>query len=99
MLHKDIQAQGVLTEKGLIVKKGSEVVIHDLPSFPESLRTMKMVLIEEGRLIKKNDVLIFTKDTVFTSPSQAATMIAGYSINGKISWKFADNRTLKDLGY
>ena len=97
MLHKNIHAQGVLTENGLIVRKNSEVILHDLPSFPESLRTMKTVLIEEGILIKKDDVLVFTKDTSFTSPSQAATMVAGASINGKVSWRFSDNRTLKDL--
>lgn len=97
--HKDIMAQGVLAEEGgLVIKKGSQAELHDSESFTESLRLMKKVLLEEGALIEKNNLLFFTKDTLFNSPSQAAMMITGASTNGRKSWKFvANNLTLKEV--
>ncbi len=38
---------------------------------------------------------VFKKDWRFKSPSQAARIILGYSVNGLNSWKVEDGRTLK----
>lgn len=99
MSYKGIHARGILTENGLLVKEGSEAIINNLASLQDSLKVKKQELIEEGNLIRNNDALVFTEDTLFTSPSQAAAIIAGYSVNGKITWKTEDNRTLNDLGF
>jgi len=99
MSYKGINAKGILTENGLLVMEGSEAVLNDLGSLQESLKAKKQKLINKGILIRNNDVLVFTEDTLFTSPSQAAAIIAGYSVNGKICWKTEDNRTLNDLGF
>lgn len=99
MIHKGIQANGVLTENGLLVKQGSEAAIENLSSLQISLKEKKQELIDTGILVQASDVLMFTSDILFSSPSQAAAIIAGYSINGKTSWKTEDNKTLNDLGF
>lgn len=39
----------------------------------------------------------FSQDYVFTSPSTAAAVVLGRSANGRIEWKDAQGRTLKEL--
>lgn len=39
----------------------------------------------------------FTQDYSFSSPSTAAAVVLGRSANGRIEWKAADGRTLKEL--
>ena len=43
-----------------------------------------------------NDNLQFNKDTTFNSPSQAARIILGYSVNGLDYWKTDEGLSLKD---
>ena len=40
---------------------------------------------------------VFTQDQVFQSPSTAAGVIQGRSANGRIEWKTAGGKTLKEL--
>jgi len=39
----------------------------------------------------------FTQDYVFSSPSNAAATVLGRGANGRVEWKGADGRTLKEL--
>jgi hypothetical protein len=39
----------------------------------------------------------FTQDYSFSSPSTAATVVLGRNAAGRIEWKAADGRTLKEL--
>jgi len=39
----------------------------------------------------------FTQDQVFGSPSTAAGVVLGRTANGRIEWKSADGKTLKQL--
>ena len=96
MLHKEMRAYAVIIGNELLVQKGSEVSLETQDSFPENLKNLKSKLVENGVLIKQDNVFVFTEDTSFTSPSHAGTMVAGYSINGQQSWKYADGRTLKE---
>jgi hypothetical protein len=41
--------------------------------------------------------LKFTKDYLFTSPSQAAAIIVGYAINGRHSWQTPQGVSLKQV--
>ena len=98
MSHRGIHAQATLTEMGLKVKEGSEAVLNKSPNLSLNNRNRRNTLIEEGTLIQKDDILIFTKDKLFSSPSMAATIIAGSSMNGREAWKTAEGNTLNDLG-
>lgn len=72
-----------------IVLKGSTAV-DDFglgPSFlerpeNEGRRKFRKKLLQEGKLIKQGNKLLFTEDVQFNSPSQAATIIAGSNQDG-----------------
>jgi hypothetical protein len=54
-------------------------------------------LIEDGTLVEDGDHLKFTRDSEFSSPSAAATVVHGGSANGLLAWKNKDGKTLKEL--
>lgn len=48
-------------------------------------------------MIEKDGFLLFTRDTEFSSPSGAASVVQGGTANGLIAWKSATGKTLKQL--
>jgi hypothetical protein len=96
---KDISATGYLTPNGIVVLSGSQAVIHERASakkYPWVL-AHRNKLIEEEHLVKQGNLLVFTKDVEFSSPSAAAAVIHGGSANGLLAWKTQDGKTLKEL--
>jgi len=96
---KDISATGYLTPNGIVVLSGSQAVINERASakkYPWVL-VHRNKLIEEENLVKQGNLLVFTKDVEFSSPSAAAAVIHGGSANGLIAWKTQDGKTLKEL--
>ena len=96
---KDISATGYLTPNGIVVLSGSQAVIHERASakkYPWVL-VHRNKLIEEENLVKQGNLLVFTKDVEFSSPSAAAAVIHGGSANGLLAWKTQDGKTLKEL--
>jgi hypothetical protein len=83
----------------LVVLSGSQAVLKERPSaeqFPNAIAPRRQ-LIEDKVLVEAGDHLIFTRDTEFTSPSAAATVIHGGSANGLLAWKTTAGKTLKEL--
>lgn len=96
---KDVEACGQRTANGFVVFQGSTAVLEERPSagsYPNTLVQRKL-LITNGTLIENNGVLVFTKDTEFTSPSAAAVVIHGGSANGLTAWKTKNGKSLKQL--
>ena len=96
---KDISATGYLTPNGIVVLSGSQAVIHERASakkYPWVL-VHRNKLIEEKNLVEQGNLLVFTKDVEFSSPSAAAAVIHGGSANGLLAWKTQDGKTLKEL--
>ena len=96
---KGLQATGHVTPTGFIVLKGSQAVFKERASaqkFPNSL-TIRNRFIEDGTLVKDGGHLKFTRDSEFSSPSAAATVVLGGSANGLIEWKSKSGQTLKEL--
>jgi hypothetical protein len=96
---KDAESRGQRTANGFVVFKGSTAVLKQRPStdtYPY-LIAQRRQLIENGTLIEKDGVLVFTKDTEFSSPSAAAAVIHGGSANGLEAWKNKDGKSLKQL--
>lgn len=54
----------------------------------------KEALIDKG-VIDEN--FIFTEDWSFSSPSLAAAIIVGYSINGRLAWRDKRGVPFKDV--
>ena len=96
---KDISATGYLTPNGIVVLSGSQAVLHERASakkYPWVL-VHRNKLIEEKHLVAQGNLLVFTKDVEFSSPSAAAAVIHGGSANGLLAWKTQDGKTLKEL--
>lgn len=96
---KGLKATGHLTPAGFVVLKGSQAVLKERAGahrYPYTLASRKR-LIEDGTLVPDGDRLKFTRDSEFSSPSAAATVVHGGSANGLLAWKNKDGKTLKEL--
>lgn len=96
---KGLKATGRQTPSGFVVLKGSQAVLKERASahqYPYTLAARRR-LIEDGTLLEKPAHYVFTRDSEFSSPSAAATVVHGGSANGLLAWKDAGGHTLKDL--
>lgn len=97
---KGVVASGYETSQGFVVKAGSHAVGESVPSMQQHVRSMfdlRQQVIANGVLQRDGDRYAFTQDYVFSSPSTAAAVVLGRSANGRIEWKDAKGRTLKEL--
>ncbi len=89
-------AQGEVVEGGFLVHKGSSVATDVVASIPRSYSKLRAQLLEEGVLTKQGERITFAKAHKFPSPSTAAGVVVGGSVNGLKAWKDANGRTLGD---
>jgi hypothetical protein len=97
---KGVQATGYEASQGFVVKAGSQAVADAVPSMAQHVRGMydvRQALIANGVLALEAGLYRFTQDYSFSSPSTAAAVVLGRSANGRIEWKDAKGRTLKEL--
>lgn len=97
---KGVQATGYEASQGFVVKAGSQAVAEAVPSMAQHVRGMydvRQALIANGVLALEAGLYRFTQDYSFSSPSTAAAVVLGRSANGRIEWKDAQGRTLKEL--
>lgn len=95
-----VDGQARYTEEGLVVLKGSFGRVQPCDGFSRhnaGYFVKRQALIDQGILKPDADRLIFTKDTVFKSPSPAAVFLLGRAANGWTEWKDAQGRTLADV--
>lgn len=93
----EFKASARLTSNGLEVQKGSEMNPKETPSLSGSYSNQRKTLIEKEVVISKGDKLEFAESFEFPSPSTAAAIILGYSINGRTAWKNKFGKTLKEI--
>jgi hypothetical protein len=96
---KGLEATGHVTSTGFVILKGSQAVLQERASaqkWPYTIASRRS-LIEDGTLTRDGEHLRFTRDTEFSSPSAAATVVHGGSANGLLAWKTPDGKTLKEL--
>jgi hypothetical protein len=88
-----IHARSVRTDEGMVVLEGSDATSTTYKSLTGSMAVLRQSLIESGTLVPSETKLRLTRDHLFKSPSQAAGVLAGYSINGREYWKLQDGTT------
>lgn len=89
-----IKASGKPISEGFAILKGSKVADNVAASLSGSVVDKRQILFDKG-IIDKN--FIFTQDWAFTSPSLAAAIVVGYSINGRNAWKNKNGISLKEI--
>ncbi len=97
---KGVQATGYEASQGFVVRAGSQAVADSVPSMAQHVRGMfdlRQELISNGVLAMQGALYQFTQDYSFSSPSTAAAVVLGRSANGRVEWKAADGRTLKEI--
>ncbi len=86
---KNLVANAVLTDEGLVVLKGSDATLEGSQSWPKAQRELRNRLASQGVLVPNGAKFQFAKDHLFNSPSQAAGIVVGGSINGRSAWKLS----------
>lgn len=89
----DIHARGIRTDEGMVVLEGSDATATPYKSLTGNMAALRQGLIESGTLAPSGTKLRLTRDHLFKSLSQAAGVVAGYSINGREYWKLEDGTT------
>ena len=89
----EIYGRAVQTDEGIVVLKGSEATVTTFPSMTGRMDAIRKMLLESGTLIQAGGKLQLMRDHLFKSPSQAAGVLLGYSINGREHWKLEDGTT------
>ncbi len=94
---KGVQAQGMETPEGFVVRAGSGAVKGEVPSCDAYLKELRAALISNGVFQGSGDGYTFAQDYVFASPSTAAGVVLGRTANGRTEWKTKDGTTLKQI--
>ena len=89
-----IKAGGKPISEGFAVLKGSKVAEKVASSLSKSVVNKRQALFDKG-IVDEN--FTFTQDWAFTSPSLAAAIVVGYSINGRNAWKNKKGISLKEI--
>lgn len=90
-------AKGLLNDTGLVVLAGSTSNENMAQSIPLRAQKIREELQNEKAIIKENGNFIFKKPYQFSSPSLAAAVISGYSINGRVCWKDVTGISIKEI--
>jgi len=83
-------AQATRTDEGLVVLQGSDVALATQSSLSNGYRAIREKLLQTGALIPEGTRLKLVRDHLFTSPSQAASVVVGYAINGRDAWRLPE---------
>lgn len=88
-----ITASATRTDEGIVVLAGSEAAREVQSSLSMGYRSLRDRLLASGVIENANGKFRFSRDNLFSSPSQAAAIVVGYSINGRDAWRTKDGRT------
>lgn len=90
-------AQGFSTSEGFVVLKNSLIADSVTRSFTDNYRQLRKKLLANKTVVEEKEGLRLVKDTLFSSPSTAASIVMGRCANGLAEWKTKDGRILKML--
>ena len=91
MRVKTAEARCIVVDGKFVICKGSTACRENQKSIPGNISSMRVQLFQEKVLIDRDSNLwVFTQDFPFNSPSAAADVIAGASLNGRTYWRTVD---------
>lgn len=90
-------ATAFLADGEVIVRKGSLCRTYEAPSLNANSIALRAELKSTGVLQETEAGLLFTQDYAFGSPSGAAQVVYGASVNGWDAWKFKSGKSLQSV--
>ncbi len=87
-------ARAVMTDEGLVVRRGSRVASKVTTSMPQWALDLRERLLEAGVLVDVDGGIEFVRDYLASSPSSAATIVLGRSANGRTEWRTKSGQSL-----
>lgn len=90
-------ARGISTSEGFVVLKDSLIADSVTNSFTDNYRLLRAKLLANKTVVEEPAGFRLVKDTLFSSPSTAASIVMGRCANGLTEWKTKDGRVLKSL--
>lgn len=90
-------ATAVLTDGEVVVRQGSLARAHNAPSLNPNSIALRAELLASGVLTETALGLLFSQDYAFSSPSGAAQVVYGASVNGWDAWKFPSGESLQSV--
>lgn len=87
-------ARAVYNEDGLVVLAGSSARPEVVTSARDHVRPKRDELERSGALKREGNMLVFTRDVAFSSPSSAAAIVTGSIVNGWDEWRDDSGRSL-----
>lgn len=94
---KDAVAEGDMIDDGFVVFKGSKANKDETKTAGTWVVGMRSKLIESKVLFVQENVLVFTQDYIFGSPSAAAAAVLGRRANGWTEWKNKDGISIDKI--
>ena len=94
---KELMGVGYESDAGFVVRAGSESPKESAPTTPDSIVKLRQTLLAQGVLVEDKDRYKLAQDYTFSSPSLAASVLLARSANGRIEWKDAGGRKLKEI--
>jgi hypothetical protein len=92
---KELKAFGQMTDDGFLLLAGSDVSSSTSPSMPGSSKSIRDSWVSEGLLRLEGKNYKLAKNTLVSSSSYAAAIVAGTSRSGPQSWQDSTGRSLK----
>ncbi|MFJ9431101.1 GIY-YIG nuclease family protein [Streptomyces sp. NPDC101490] len=95
---KGTSSWGFECSDGFLVREGALGRIGKAEKLSPGYRQRRQQLLDDHVLVETQDKkhLRLVRDHVFGSPSQAASVMAGVNLNGRVAWVDESGQTLKD---
>ncbi len=94
---KGIRARGYEGTGDFVVHTGSQAVKDEVAALPTSISDLRKALLNQGVIEDTGTAYRFVQDYPFSSPSNAASVLLGMKRNGRVQWKDAEGRSLKEI--
>jgi hypothetical protein len=89
-------ATAVVSSGDLVVLKGSIARLIQAGALPNGAKKLREQMLADRVLEQTSDGLLFTADRQFDSPSMAASVVSGNSVNGRTAWRLKNGTTYAD---
>lgn len=94
-LSAGLTAEAYIDGDGIVVLKGSEAALQTHTGLSAGYANLRQQLIGNGVLALEGERYVFQSNYLFYTPSPAASVIAGYNLNGRQYWKNKSGQSLR----